>query len=244
MVMPSQLVTGDAPDYTLRNATVPDFWDSSDVFSYTETFTGQFNETGGSTVDTNFYNLPIDIGGREWDIRYAKANFTGTYNHTINFRHTYTQWEFFTFTEAMNIYNSNGLSLVNQVLGSWHNYYLASYDDWCPAGRSLNSSYNLQPFRIECNHFKASGMFWYDAGVYDNVTHAWDFQELHFWVGLEWDELQTGLNAWDIVGMLLFYEMPDVHWTVNAIFKIVLWTMIGYLVFAFVLAMLKGFPFT
>lgn len=240
MIMPSQLITGDAPDYELRNATVPDYWTSQSLLSYADTYSHTFNETGG-TDQGNFYYLEFTLGGRELEVMYADANFTGDNNHTVLLRHFYTWGWIFRQDHALRWYDTRGYRIDNHAV-IWRR--MEAMDEYWAGEHSINSSYDYQPLKVECHHFAGSWMFYYNTTLYANVTDAWDHHDLHFWMGLTFDELQTGLNAWDVIGMLLFYEMPDVHWTINAIFKSIIWVMIAYLAFAFILSIVKSLPFT
>lgn len=84
----------------------------------------------------------------------------------------------------------------------------------------------------------------YNRTAYDNATQAWINDDLDFLTCMGFDQLNTGMNAWSLIGMLLFFQLPQVHPLVNAIIAIPLWMIIAYLSFSLILKVIKALPFT
>jgi len=54
-------------------------------------------------------------------------------------------------------------------------------------------------------------------------------------IGINFDQTGTGYNAWDLIGMLLFFQLPDVHWIINILLALPFWVPVAYLTFIFIL---------
>ena len=62
--------------------------------------------------------------------------------------------------------------------------------------------------------------------------------------GIEFDQMATGLNAWDLISMVLFFKMPNVHPVLNYIIGVPIWISITWLAASIIIAFLKSLPFT
>ena len=86
--------------------------------------------------------------------------------------------------------------------------------------------------------------FNYDEETYSSVEDAWNHHGLSFFIGIEFDQIATGLNAWDLIGMVLFFKMPNVHPLLNYIIAVPIWASIAWLAFALIIAVIKSLPLT
>jgi len=156
---------------------------------------------------------------------YTKANQTPL---EIIFTHETTEWWFFKILHRMNWINKEGLNREDILSIS-----------------ELEQDYdNYLPYKLECSHTHLDASFYYDPETYDNVTHAWNSKALDFFIGIEMDALATGMNAWDLIAMVLFFELPNVHPMFNYMIKVPIWTAIVWLAFAIVITIIKSLPFT
>lgn len=103
---------------------------------------------------------------------------------------------------------------------------------------------NVSAYVVKCDHVTMHGWIGYNNTDYSNITDAWENDELKVEFAIEWDELGTGLNAWNLISAILFYQTPDIHWTINSFIAIPLWVSIAWMVFAFILAVVNALPFT
>lgn len=78
-------------------------------------------------------------------------------------------------------------------------------------------------------------MFSFNETSYDTPYEAWQNSELRVMWGMNFDQMQSTFNAWNIIAMILFYNLPDVHWFVNLLLKIPIWISIAYLSFILLL---------
>ena len=78
-------------------------------------------------------------------------------------------------------------------------------------------------------------LFSYNQTLYSDVIDAWDNDAVYVLCGIHFDQAQTGYNAWDIIAQVLFFQMPDVHWFINALLAVPFWLGVAYI--AFILAL-------
>lgn len=95
-------------------------------------------------------------------------------------------------------------------------------------------------FYVECKHLQLKVTFSYDTETYSNHVDAFDNEALAMSCGVEWEIEKTTYNAWDLIGMLLIFDLPDVHPWINALMKVPLWVCISYLCYVLVI---KVIPF-
>lgn len=193
--------------------------------SYSATWFCTFNETGGDAGFGTKYSVSLKLGGHTFRFSYTKANMTPL---EVIFTHEYTQWWFFQILHRMEWKNKAGLTRGDILSVS-----------------ELETDYpEYIPYSLTCSHTHLDASFSYDEETYSSVEDAWNHHALEFWIGIEFDALNTGLNAWDLLSMILFFELPNVHPVLNYIIKAPIWFAIGYLAFAFILAVVKALPFT
>ena len=203
----------------------------TDLEAYSETWIYCMNETGGDLIQGYLYVVDVDIGGHDCDFEYTKANYSNPY---IQMRHFYAVWWIFTDCCYMKWIDANGVDRTTKV-GVTNRLTLAD----------LEACYqDAQPFLVKCKHFQQDVFFAYNETTYSSVADAWNHHGLHVLIGIEFDEMATGLNAWDLIGMVMFFKMPDVHPVFNYIIAVPIWVCIAWLAFAFIIAVIKSLPFT
>jgi len=214
-----------------RQDEIQDYFEAIDLEAYAETWDYRMNETGGKLVYGYLYVVDVDIGGHDCDFEYTKANYSNPY---IQMRHFYAVWWIFTDCCYMKWIDANGFDRTTKV-GVTNRLMLAD----------LEACYqDAQPFTVKCKHFQQNVFFAYNETTYSSVEEAWNHHGLYVLIGIEFDELATGLNAWDLIGMILFFQMPNVHPILNYIIAIPIWISVAWLAFAFIIAVIKSLPFT
>lgn len=99
-------------------------------------------------------------------------------------------------------------------------------------------------FTLDCGHVVIHSVVGFNYTTYANASMAFLSDELIVEFGIEWDELGTGLNAWNILTSILFFQAPDIHWLFNAILAVPLWACIAWLAYALITVALSVLPFT
>ena len=204
-----------------RTVSVPDLFESIDVWSFAETFTYQMNETGGSSIGTMYYitNSGLDIGNRDFTFYYRQANETPL---ELKMQHNWF-WFIFPQLEMMEWMNYKGVS--RGVILSVDEMEDDSPDNETVQYRVISPKKGWQYF----------ASFSFNSTLYGNFTHAWDFHGLHFFWAVNFDQVGTSFNAFQLIGMLLFFQLPDINVYINALMAIPIWACVAYLVTIFIL---------
>ena len=200
-----------------------------DLEAYASYLLITMNETGGYDVGGLWYYVDVDIGGHDCYLRYKCANKSDL---EVMFWHRYTVWWFVPTAHQLVWVNKVGIIRGNGAYGGLSVEELeADYPEYLP-------------YDLSCSHFRLDASFNYNASEYSNVTDAWNHHGLTFFIGIEFDQLATGLNAWDLIKMVMFFQMPDVHPVLNYIIAVPIWVCVTWLATAFIIAFLKALPFT
>lgn len=77
--------------------------------------------------------------------------------------------------------------------------------------------------------------FAFNETTYSTPQDAWEQSELYEFWGMNFDQANTGYSAWDLIAMLLFFNLPTVHVFLNALLAVPLWIAIVYLSYILIL---------
>lgn len=99
-------------------------------------------------------------------------------------------------------------------------------------------------YTLTCDHVTLHSVVAYNGTAYSNSSIAWAADALTVEFAIDWDELGTGLNAWNLLAQILFFQAPDIHPVLNAFIAIPLWAAIGYLAYALIMVAISVLPFT
>ena len=206
-----------AVEYEGREIEVPEYFEGLDIQHYAETWIYRMNETDGFEFQDYWYIVDVDIGNHDFDFWYAQANKTEL---KCLLRHHWAEW--------IILIHHHDLEWINRE-GKNRGENLEVIE--------LNEDYQNQQasYKVECNHFYARAYFGYNETIYSNVTHAWNQHDLHIFIGIDFDQTTTSYNAWALIGMLLFWQLPDMHWVVNILISIPFWACIAYLSYILIL---------
>jgi hypothetical protein len=203
---------------TNRQVVVPEAYSSSDVMA----IASSMNFTFGPHVEQSF-----SLGGHDFTI----------------------------FDDAMGSIPGNGIIMYTEWVEWWviHNQlYMKWYDQQNIERNSAPGplefpymSYMMQfqtiddiglntTWTIQCERVTVKAMFGYNTTAYDNCTQAYENDSLGIWLGINFDQVNTQFNAWNLISMILFFQMPDVHPIINAIIAIPIWVTIAYLIFTLI----------
>lgn len=209
-------------DQTWR-ASPPEYFEAIDIEQYSETWNHTMD--GTDCVDyVDWWVFKLELGGHPLQFWYAKANKTPSWGDT-RFKHYWYWWIFPTAMHDMKWYNKKGLYLGETLEKT-----------------ELDNDYESGNIRysVKCDHFQMSAFFGFNETVYSKPSQAWDSNELRIMLGIKFDQVNTAINAWNLVGMLLIFQLPDVHWVVNVLLSLPFWVCIAYLIFVLIL---KAIPF-
>lgn len=208
-----------------RQVYTPEIFETIDIYDFAETKTIQFNETGGQywLVDNTFYQADIDIGDWNVDLYYKIANETGL---TLRILHRWVEWYI--------IPASHNLDLLDKqsVVRNDENGFLSVSSIQNNAEASNNGTSRWRAF---CDHFTYHTTFGFNNTIYNNFTHAWNNQDLYAFFGVEFTHVNTSYNAFQLMAMLLFFQIPSLNVYINALIAIPIWACIAYLSFILIL---------
>jgi hypothetical protein len=203
---------------------VPEYFEAIDL-SY-------FAVTKNFTVGPNLWNYAFQVGG--WNV---KATYYDIFDSIVMW--TYDSFGIFEYNiEDFKWYDSQGVKVSDRIntlgaLGGWRE--AISLTTICNAFTNNTSAFTIQNSKTQCKIY-----FGYDSTKYKSPREAFQDGNLGVLVGMGIDNTNTRINAWNFIGMLLFFQAPDVHPLLNAIIAIPIWIMIAWLIYILIL---KAIPF-
>ena len=204
-----------AQDVRLVNAEQYEGFEAIDLQNFAETWNGSID---AGEMWGILHLQHIDIGGYQFDLVSLNANPP---NDVIQMYHYDYWWIFVVGSHKMTWYDKRGFDLGTTV-------NKAELDSNYEVGKPLE-------FKAQCPHFFVKVFMNFNTTIYDLPSEAWDDNDLHVLIGINFDQTQTVFNAWDIIGMILFFSLPDINPIINAMIAIPLWACIAYVSFILIL---------
>lgn len=205
-------------EYEGRTITAPEYFEAIELEQYATIWNFTLDE---SDQDPEYllgwWVLQQEIGGHHIEFWYIPANSSNTEMFAV--RHSEFWWIFKTGRHVMELWNGDETRGDN-------------------LGKSeIDADYENDDlsYTAKCDHAEVDVFFAFNETKYSTPTEALNHHGLHCMVGIEWDQVATSMSAWDIIGMLLFFQLPNVHWMVNALIAIPIWLGIAYLSFIMIL---------
>lgn len=94
-------------------------------------------------------------------------------------------------------------------------------------------------FSMECNHVKLNFWMEFNTTTYSKPSDALHDNAIKCLIGIGLDQINTSFNVFSIISMLLWFEFPDVHWTINWGIRIGLWCAIAYVSAMFIMYLIQ-----
>lgn len=220
-IMPAGFSTVSITAYGVIEAP-SDRFGSGDVLSY--------SELKNETVPTHWLTVKgFDTGGWSFVLAIDKSDNVLLYRRDLATYFTHGWW-------ILDFYNARtGSRIADRI-------HVSNVDDEVYWDARSNSS----KFIVKDDAVEATVWFGWDIDTYDNSTHAWENDALWMLLGVEWDDMKTGLNAWSLLSKLLFFQMPtsEVPFPLNMIIPVMIWSCVIYLMFTTILKFIESLPFT
>lgn len=211
-------------DYEGRTITPPEYFEAVELEKYATTWNITFDGSHSKEYwyfGIYHYYISFEIGGYDLRLLYARPNHTisGYDDGILVIWHMEKWWIFETGFHEMEFSNQGedrGISLSRTELDD-------DYDR------------NDLSYTVECSHVQMDIFLAFNETAYNSPSEAFDDSNLKMMLGVEWDQVQTSMAAWKIIGMLLFFQLPNVHWMINAIIAIPIWLGIAYISYILIL---------
>lgn len=217
-----------SPAITNRELNVPDYVDVSNTIAYNYTDTFSFNMTNTTALTGTGVQ---DFGGwymQEWWLKRG-VRYT--------FLSKYARWGLFEWWWGDGTwFSSEGVEISSPSL------FVTPPDRTLQSGQALSESKldsdyanDLQlKYKVNFGDHEQDVWFFFDESKYSTPSEAWDMSELTGFWGITWDQTKTTYNAWEIIGMILFFQRSDV---VDPFTRTLVYTpiFIGFAYIAFIL---------
>jgi len=208
-----------------REVSVPEHFESIDVLYYVE--------RANFTLTSDMNGYPFDMGGWHFEM-WTNADWSG-YEIAI------TRGDFW-FIFSYGWHNLIFEDLGRKDISSY--YYYSPFLSCETIDKYWDYSDNATKIIVKDDTMQFHAFFNYNHETYDNCSDALSNDALEFMGCLEFDQQNTGMNVWSILGSLLFFRLPFVHPLINGILAIPIWICIVWLIAQFVYMVIKALPFT
>ena len=213
-----------AESYEGRKLDIPDYFEATNI----QDFAAKENFTIGAPDAYGVWDKKFGFGG--WNVWFIRHSGYGLMVRL------YDRFLFFEYNvRGMQWSDANGIKV-----SKYDTYYLdylpfnqldANYDNKTRICNFLVSRSGDATFRV---------YFGFNTTTYDLPSEALVANVLDILFCIGFDQLNTSTNAWNLISMILFFQMPEVHPVINAVVAIPLWISIGYLTYVLIL---KALPF-
>jgi len=204
-----------------RQYSSPEDFDISDIMAYSNIYSLTFNYTMDSP-----YHIDADDSGIGHDLWLQLDKYWISLDHF---------WYWFSIPVGfhdMEWYDADHTEKISYQEAYMEKLDIETLDDYAYGST----------FWMECKHLQLKIAFSYNTTTYSSHLDAFDNEALAMVVSVEWEIEKTTYNAWDLIGMLLIFNMPDVHPLINALLKIPLWACIAYLCYVLIIKVIPLIP--
>jgi len=202
-----------------RTVEVPEYFESVDIYSFAETY--NFTITQG---DELFFEHYFTLGG--WNVWFYSDVLTDCMHVEI-----YDSWWVFRWNfRILEWFNNQGVKVSDENGNIERTVLDVNYD----------VDNQECKFKLSCTDATFVVYFGFNQTKYSKPSEALLNDDLHVLFCINFDKVNTSFNAWNLIGAILFFQMPNVHPAINALIAIPLWIMIAYLVYVLIL---KAVPF-
>lgn len=188
-----------------------------DIYSFAETQYTYLNSSHPVWwINTDYRYWSIDIGG--WDIDFYFKNPNVSAPSYCWLVHIWTEWYIWPSDHYLTLYDMNAISLGETL----------SIDEF--EGEAPFS------FRAKCDHTTYYMSLSYNTTLYSSFEDAWNHEGVAAFAGVNFDDVNTSYNAFDLIAGLLFFAWPaETPIIIRAFLSIPIWACVSYLIFIFIL---------
>lgn len=211
-------------------------FEAIDVVGFASTYTMNLTDEGILGYWCYDENWGIDEGFGHSFYFVAEA-VAGSNPHGVMTNYHYFPFLWFkTGQHAMTWYDSQGLEVSTNGL---------LYDDTIDSYVETFDDMQIAEFTVKCKHVMMFAWVGYNGTTYSTCYDAWVNDALSVKWAIQWDELGTGLNSWNLIAMMLFYQVPsEFPHPIGLIIGMPIWALESILIFQIILSVIKSLPFT
>lgn len=221
--MPSELYSAGA----FREVYTPEEFEAIEVYSFADYEAIVMDESSGH-VDifdsTIWVYEDFVIGNWDCDFGYRRANLS---NLICTTKHE--AWEFIVLPDFHHL-PAHDTSGVDVTVDGWLTI------EAIEANAEPNGY--VSRFRLACQHFTLYQFFSFNITERASFTEAWNHEEMRVFWGINFDDVDTSYNAFQLVSMLLWFSFPTMPFYIQAPMSIVLWVCIAYTLYVLILKMI------
>lgn len=201
-----------------------------------------------ATVESlaNYYNITANNGGayysEDWGIDEGfghnflmEISTVGGEFKTTN-THYFTWW---VFPVGHHYFDWSVLETGEDFGESLTDTEFESVDTWDP-----DTFISSAKFKLTCEDLYMYATVAYNGTAYANATTAFANDALSIVYAINWDELGTGINAYNLIAQIMTFDRPEIHPALNSLIAIPLWALIGFIIVVIILAIVEALPFT
>lgn len=200
--LPSEVYAYD-PDYAYNH---PENYQGLDIGGYQYTTNFTLNDGTFTTIFGGKQYL-FDLGGTNW-IMWASSDYS-----QIRFGQRNYLGIFWISTNWLTFRNQNGTGRGDILTYSELNLDYAGNEGWV----SYRTYFEADP-SIGCDI-----NFGFNTTLYSDPQSAMNNQALTVLVGLGLEDTTTTLNAWQLVGGIMLFQLPDIDPLFNALIAFPMW---------------------
>jgi hypothetical protein len=235
MFIPWGIVIGSqSSEQEGRVIQVPKYFEGIDLQNFAETHV--VNLTHGKDLeDYEFklggWNVRVEDFGDDHEPPYGKWLYIRTQAEWWIFR-----WDF----KYFRWYDKEGVmrSVDNGAVNPFETYHVINYREFDEAYRKWGKD-GLR-WTIKNDYTQMVVYLGWNFTKYATPTDALLAGEFSMLLCINFDKVNTSFNAWNLIGSILFFQMPNVHPLLNAIIAIPVWIAIAWLIYILIV---KIIPF-
>ena len=219
--MPSSLI---ATPQQGKTVSVPSYFEAIDIQSFAQTYV--VNLTDPSTLES----YEFTFGGYDMKLEDSPETF-------IWIRTQASWWIFRWDYNYFHWYDKEGIEQSEDriFLGTFHGIAYSKLDDAYVKWGKDGLRWTLKNTVTEMVVYVG-----FNTSRYAKPSDALNNGDLSLLLCMNFDQVSTRFNAWNLIGGILFFQMPNVHPILNAIIAIPVWIMIAWLIYILIL---KAIPF-
>jgi hypothetical protein len=211
-----------------RVVDVPEYFEGIDIQSYANTYVINLSDPN------NLEQGEFTFGG--WEMKYSDWNPPDS----LIWIRTQAEWFIFRWDfQYFKWHDKEGVERSQVTwIGEWHEKQAISYE----ALDNAYESWGREGLRwtLRNVHTQIVVYVGFNETKYVSPSDALNGGELSLLLCINFDKINTSFNAWNLIGQLLFFQLPNVHPVLNVIIAIPLWAGIAYLIYVLIL---KVIPF-